>query len=393
MSKILKKNSKNNKRLHILYFLGLLLAISNALPAYIQSNFLGQFVSIKVISLFFIIANIFSVTCIYLFPGLIKKFTNNFLIKIVLAIYLTALLGLTITNSASMALISIILFSISSNLIWINMDIAIESLSSNSLTGKIRTTYFTFINAGWILSPLLTTYLIGKGEYNLSFFVAAFLVIPFFLLFLSYSKKLKDRTKYQKEKMSIVVKKMWRNKNLRSIFFVAFLLQLFYSSAVIYIPLYLYQNLGMSWQVLGPIFSVMLIPFLLIEIPAGIIADKYWGEKELMSIGFIILIMSLFSFYYIKVPTAWLWMIVLFSSRVGAALIESMKETYFFKIINVEDVGYINIFRTTGPLGYIIGASLAVLTLTFFPLNLLFLFLAIIMFSGLWFTAIIKDTK
>ena len=290
MSKILKKNSKNNKRLHILYFLGLLLAISNALPAYIQSNFLGQFVSIKVISLFFIIANIFSVTCIYLFPGLIKKFTNNFLIKIVLAIYLTALLGLTITNSASMALISIILFSISSNLIWINMDIAIESLSSNSLTGKIRTTYFTFINAGWILSPLLTTYLIGKGEYNLSFFVAAFLVIPFFLLFLSYSKKLKDRTKYQKEKMSIVVKKMWRNKNLRSIFFVAFLLQLFYSSAVIYIPLYLYQNLGMSWQVLGPIFSVMLIPFLLIEIPAGIIADKYWGEKELMSIGFIILI-------------------------------------------------------------------------------------------------------
>lgn len=383
----------NKNRLIILYFLGLLLAVSNALPAYIQSNFLGQFISIKIISVFFIIANLFSITSIYLFPGLIKKFTNNFLLKVVLAIYFTSLLGLTITTNAKMALISIILFAVTSNLIWINMDIAIEGLTSFSLTGKIRTTYFTFINAGWILSPLLTTFLISKGNYSLSFLIAAFLVIPFFLLFLYYSKNLKDTPKYQKEKMPVVIKKMWQNKNLRSIFFVAFLLQLFYSSAVIYVPLYLYQNLGMSWQVLGPIFSVMLIPFLLIEIPAGIIADRYWGEKELMFVGFSILIIALFSFYYISAPIAWVWLIVLFSSRVGAALVESMKETYFFKIINVEDVGFINIFRITGPLGYIIGASIAILVLTFFPLNYLFLFLAIIMISGLIFTSIIKDTK
>lgn len=393
MSKTQKNSDKNRGRLNTLYFLGLLLAVSNALPAYIQSNFLNQFVDIKTVSLFFIIANIFSVITILLFPSLIKKLTNYFLAKVVLALYSASLLGLSLATGASLALLSIVLFSITSNLIWINMDVFIESLSANKLTGKIRTIYFTFINTGWILSPLLTIYLIDKGEYSLSFLVAAFLIIPFFLIFIYRGKGLKDKIKYKRESLLIVIKKMWGNKNLRGIFFIAFLLQLFYSSAVIYIPLYLFQNLSMDWNVLGPIFALMLIPFILVEIPAGIIADKYLGEKELLFVGFIILIITLFSFYYIRTSTAWLWLVVLFLSRVGAALVESMKETYFFKIINVEDVGCINLFRITLPLAYMFGAGLAIFTLTFFPLNYLFLFLAIIMLSGLGFTSSIKDTK
>ncbi|MFA6994804.1 MAG: MFS transporter [Patescibacteria group bacterium] len=393
MSKIQKNNNKNPKRLTSFYFLGLLLAISSALPAYIQSNFLGQFMDIKTVSLFFIIANVFSVAAILLFPGLIKKLTNYFLTKIVLALYLTSLLGLSLATGPNLALISIILFSITSNLIWINMDISIENLSTNELTGKIRTIYFTFINAGWIISPFLTTYLINRGEYTLSFLVAAFLIIPLFLIIIYQGRGTEDKIKYKKESLLNTLKKMWKNKNLRGIFFITFLLQLFYSSAVIYIPIYLFQNLSMGWDVLGIIFSVMLIPFILIEIPAGIIADKYLGEKELLFAGFIILIITLLSFYYIRSSTMWLWLIVLFLSRVGAALVESMKETYFFKIVDVEDVGCINLFRAALPLAYIAGAGVAILTLSFFPLNYLFLFLAIIMLSGLGFTYSIKDTK
>jgi len=388
-----KAESPLKGRLLVLYFLGLLLAVSNALPAYIQSNFLGQFVDIQTISLFFVIANTFTVVSIIVFPHFIEKLSNYFVAKVVLAIYLVALLGLTLTNSRGMALLSIVLFTIASNLIWINMDVFIESISSNNLTGKIRTIYFTFINAGWILSPALATYLIGKGNYTLSFLAAAFLVIPYFLIFIGQKHNLKERIHYQKESFLVSLKKMSRNKNLRGIFFIALLLQLFYSSAVIYIPLYLFQNLKMGWNILGPIFSIMLVPFLLFEIPAGIIADKYWGEKEIMLSGFIILIASLFSFYYIREPIAWLWLLVLFMSRVGAALVESMKETYFFKIVDVEDVEYINIFRTTGPLGYILGAALAILVIYFLPLNWLFLVLAIVMISGIGFTLSLKDTK
>lgn len=393
MPKNKKVLNKNHSRLTILYFLGLLLAVSSALPAYIQSNFLGQFVAVKTVGWFFIIANLLSVFAILYFPGLIKKLSNYFLTKTVLILYMTSLLGLILSTNAISALLSITLLTISSNLIWINMDILVESFSTNALTGKIRTIYFTFINAGWILSPVFTTYLIGKGEYTLAFLIAAFLVIPFFFIFISQGKKLKDRVKYSKEPLSLTLKKIWINKNLRGILFIAFLLQLFFSSAVIYIPLYLFRDLGMGWEILGPIFSIMLIPFILIEIPAGIIADKYLGEKELLFLGFSILTICLFLFYSIKTPTAGLWLAVLFASRVGAALIEAMKEAYFFKIIDVEAVGYINIFRATTPLAYVVGSGLAVVTLLYFPLNYLFLFVAIIMLTGFAFTASLKDTK
>jgi hypothetical protein len=102
---------------------------------------------------------------------------------------------------------------------------------------------------------------------------------------------------------------------------------------------------------------------------------------------------SLFLFYSITTPTVWLWGVVLFASRVGAALIEAMRESYFFKIVDAKDVGYINIFRITAPLGYILGPGLAILVISFLPLNYLFLVLAIITLSGFYLTASIKDTK
>ncbi|MEI6529305.1 MAG: MFS transporter [Candidatus Falkowbacteria bacterium] len=393
MQKRKKTEFKKRLSLLILYFLGFLLAISSALPAYIQSNFLNEFVSLRTLSVFFIIANSLTVFCIVAFPKYIKILSNFFLTKVILVIHGVSLLALVVTNNPLSAFLSIALFTISTNLLWINMDVLIETFSSNSSTGRTRTTYFTFINLGWIIAPSLSSYLIKFGDYQLAFLIAASITIPVFFVFLYQGRRLKDKVAYSKEKLSAVIKKSWNNKNLRGIFFISLILQLFYSTAVVYVPIYLYQNLGISWQSLGLMFSIMLIPFLLFEIPAGIIADKYIGEKEILFLGLFILVCSLFLFFYIQVTTFWIWASVLFLSRVGASLIEAMRETYFFKIVSAKDVVHINIFRTTSPLGYVIGSGLAVLILSIFPLNYLFLIVAIISLSGFAFIASIKDTK
>ena len=393
MPALKKTSEKTRKNLTTLYFLGLLLAVSTALPAYIQSNFLRQFMSLNTVSLFMITANLVTATAILFFPRYIKRLTNYFLTKIVLIVYASALFGLSMATNASLAFVSLILFSVSSNLIWINMDVLVESFSADATTGKTRTTYFTFINLGWIMSPLLTTYLIDKGEYTLSFLIAGLLIIPFFIIFLFQARNLKDKIRYKEDGIAAAVKNIWKRKTTRGIFVVAFLLQLFYSTAVIYIPIYLFQNLGMGWEMLGPIFSVMLIPFLLFEIPAGIIADKYIGETEIMSVGFAILAISLFLFYYISVPSFWIWMAVLFLSRVGASLVEAMRETYFFKTVGAKDISYINIFRVTAPIAYIVGPLISIVVLMFWPLNYLFLIIGLIMTSGIVFSLKLKDTK
>jgi len=384
---------KSRLSLIILYFSGLVLAISSALPAYLQSNFLNKFVSLETLSLFFISANALTVLSILLFPKLIKKLSNFFLTKAILIIYAASLLGLSIADSPISALISTIFLTISSNLLWINMDVLVENFSKNSSTGRTRTLYFTFINLGWIFAPTLAGYLVGLGDYQLSYLVAAFLNVPVFFVFLFQSKRLRDNIAYSREKITAVIKKTWQNKNLRGIFFVALLLQLFYSTAVVYIPIYLHQNMGIAWGSLGLMFSIMLVPFVIFEIPAGIIADKYIGEKEILFLGFTILAISLLCFFLIKTDAFLVWVGILFFSRVGASLVEAMRETYFFKIVDAKDVGYINIFRTATPLGYIISPGLAMLILTFLPLNYLFLAIAVIMLLGFGFVASLKDTK
>ena len=63
------KGLKNFKdyNLLMLYILGLVLAVSAALPAYAQSNFFFFFVSLKTLSWFFIIANALTVLCVISF--------------------------------------------------------------------------------------------------------------------------------------------------------------------------------------------------------------------------------------------------------------------------------------------------------------------------------------
>ena len=386
-----RQNRKTS--LLLLYFLGTILAIANALPAYIQSNFLGTIFSLSWVSIFFFSANFITVFAIVFFPEMIRKIGNLASTEIILLLFIFSLLGMSLANNPATIFISFILLSVSSNLIWINMDILVESFSKNSSTGLTRTIYFTAINLGWIIAPSLSSYLINKGDYYWVFITAALFLVPFLTILIKKRRQLQDKQRYQTGNIIKLIKKMWNNRNLRGIFFIALLLNLFFSSAVIYIPIYLHQNLSFGWDTLGIMFSVMLIPFVLFEIPAGWLADKYLGEKEILSVGLGIIILALFLFFAVKGNNPWIWGGVLFFSRIGAALVEAMRESYFFKIVSAKDIDYINLFRTTAPLGYLAGTAMAGIILNFYPLEYLFLFIAFIMTSGFLFIYTLKDSR
>ena len=112
-----------------------------------------------------------------------------------------------------------------------------------------------------------------------------------------------------------------------------------------------------------------------------------------MGTGLAIIIIALFLFFAVREADPWLWGGLLFFSRVGASLVEAMRESYFFKIVSAKDVQYINFFRTTAPLGYLLGTILAIIIIYFYPLQYLFLFIALIMTSGFLFLHTIKDSK
>lgn len=387
-------NIKIKKSLIVLYLAGFALAISTAFPAYINSSFLENFVNTKYVGLFFVAANIATFFAMLFFPKLIRRLNNLLSAKLMMLLNISSLMVLMMSPAPIWLFVFFIGMWISSNLLWINMDLFVESFTENANTGRTRATYFTFMNLGWIFSPMLASKLvIGNDYYNLVYLVASFLILAFYFIIVSNEKRVSKIVTYDKINIFKTISDFWKDLNLRGVYFVSFFLNLFFNSAVVFVPIYLHNNLGFEWSTLGIMFSIMLIPFVLIEIPAGVIADKYLGEKEIMFTGLSILTIALLLFFFVQSSSALVWGAILFFSRAGAALIEAMRESRFFKIVNAENVSHINFLRTSYPLGYLVGSGLGVLILSFYEVQYLFLFLAVLFLFSFYFVYIIKDSK
>ena len=162
---------------------------------------------------------------------------------------------------------------------------------------------------------------------------------------------------------------------------------------VIYTPIYLHEYLNFGWDKIGIIFSIMLIPFVILEFPLGKLSDKI-GEKKILIAGFIVSILSILAIPFINEPRLIFWAGILFATRVGAATIEVLSESYFFKVVSEENADAISFFRNTTPLSYIIAPLLAVPVLLFVPsFEYLFFILGAVMLYGLFITLRLRDIK
>ena len=212
------------------------------------------------------------------------------------------------------------------------------------------------------------------------------------------NKKENKNIKYDEASSWQELKYLWATKtqtakNIYSILVIDFLLQFFYSIMVVYMPIYLLDHVGLSWANIGLIFTIMLLPFVLFELPLGKIADKWLGEKEILIGGIIIISLATITCSFLNTKSWLLWTIVLFLTRVGAATIEIMKETYLFKKISGVDTGIVALSRINVPFSYLVGPAFFSIALMFFDFRYIFILLGLIMLGGLKYAWAIKDTK
>ncbi|MCA9354541.1 MAG: MFS transporter, partial [Candidatus Kaiserbacteria bacterium] len=168
----------------------------------------------------------------------------------------------------------------------------------------------------------------------------------------------------------------------------------FFMMMVVYTPLFLTKHIGFSWAEFGIIMFFAQLAYVVLEYPIGLIADRYIGEKEMMGIGFLILIISTSWMSFVSVASILVWSIIMFTTRVGASLVEVTTESYFFKQTKSSDAQIISFFRVTRPLAYIFGAlagSLALLYIQEF--GLIYIVFAALMIPAMFFTLNIEDSK
>jgi MFS family permease len=159
---------------------------------------------------------------------------------------------------------------------------------------------------------------------------------------------------------------------------------------IIYTPIYLYTHLGFNWKQIGFIFAIMLVPFLFIPFQAGKYVDRV-GERRILMYGFTITALFTLLLFYIHGHSVWIWALMLFITRIGAASVEVTSDAYFFKHIVSKNDEFVGVYRSASPVAYILGPLCAFVIFIFVPaFNYIYLILSVIMLFGIYLSSTIE---
>lgn len=393
-SRIMRRAAQ--KRLIPIYATILLLVFHTFVVAYINSSFLEQFISAKSIGTIYTLGSALSVL-IFLFISRVLQNVGNFKLTVLLLFTnFFAVLGMAFATSLEVAVPLFIVHLITIPLIIFNLDVFMEERIGvdESSTGSSRGLLLTLASLVGAIAPLVSGLLIDptSGDFATAYLVSAATLVPVLIILIFFFKDFSD-PEYGEIDVFSAIHTFWNNINIRSVFIAQFLLQMFFMMTVVYTPLYLTGTIGLSWAEFGIIMFFAQMAYVIFEYPIGIIADRYIGEKEMMGFGFLIIAISTAWISFVTLPSVLVWSAIMFTTRIGAALVEVTTESYFFKQTKSSDAQIISFFRITRPLAYVLGAVVASLSLLYVPFNMLFIVFALLMIPAMFCTLYIEDTK
>lgn len=378
----------------IVYLANIFLSFHYFITAYVGSSFLGTTLNERGVSLLYILSALLNITLFYYAPKILKKF-GNYKATITLSIIdILAVVIIALSPSTIVALTAFVVFQAVLPSILFNFDIFLEYCVRNEgVTGEVRGLYLTMSNIALVIAPLIMAGLqLGNHDFSPVFILSALFMVPLITIVMISFRHFEDPYYHD-----ISLRRDWsiffKNKDTRGTLVADILLQFFFGITVIYMMQYLNRIIGFSWTEIGQMFSIVLLPFLIFELPVGYLADKYFGEKEMMGIGFVLIGVFLFLVTQVHQKDAFMFTILLFMTRVGAALVEATCESHFFKKTNGSDTDLVSIFRISRPLAYVLAPLFGILVFTFAGYTTLFILTSVIMLSGLIFVLQLTDTR
>ncbi len=374
-----------------IYFAGMFIAFYYTLTIYINSTLLSNIASSSTVSLLYTFSSIISLIILIFAPKILKSgLLKTFVVVACIQIAATFSLG---TNIAPMYLLSFfVIHQALGPILYYMLDIFLEhEIKSESETGASRGAYLTFQNIAWVSSPVLVSIISPLGNFDMVYMGASLLILPALFLIARFYKRYR---KIHPENFAIkkTLKSALHKGDIRRILISNTILEFFYATMVIYLPLLLILKNGFVWAEIGIILTIMLLPFLLFEYPIGYLEDKKVGEREILGAGIIITAVATYFVGSSTDSSIYYWALLLFVSRIGASMIEISNQSYFFKHVDEEDSGLISLFRITRPVAYIAAPLIAIPILNYGGYSSIFTILSFITISGLFFIPI-KDTK
>jgi len=381
----------DEKKLRFLNLISFLFGFTCALLSYVLSDYFKQSTGSNNVSVFYFVAYTLVLIGLLNLHKLINRFGKYTVFFLLFFLQICFVSFLIFVKPSGMGIFLLMLYIIVVNLAWVSLDIILEAYSEDRRSGRIRGLHLTIMNAGILLGPFFSTRLLSTFGFD-GLFLAA--MVMFMLVFIISLLGLRGANHKFMQQLTTrdLVKKIFVNKDVMKIYGVSLTLEIFYALMVVYTPLYLLER-GLSWNQIGIIFTIMLLPFVLLQYPLGALADKKFGEKELLIAGIAIMGVSAGSIFFITSSAVWLWGMTLFVTRIGAAMVEILRDSYFYKRIDGRDMDVISFFRTACSVGYMLAAALSAMLLVAFPMKSVFLLVAVLVLLGLYPAIKLVDNK
>lgn len=378
-------------RIQLASFISFLMGFSQAVILYVVSSYFKQATGTENVGIIYAFAYAIALVLLLNLHKLVRWLGKSVVFYLAVLIKIIALVFLVSLEPSRLGILLLMVYVIAMVVEWTSLDVIIESFSVDRMSGRIRGFHLMILNAGFIFGPFVSTYLLGKIGFQ-GVFVFALIFNAFVLIFSLIGFRKVNHRFEQRLKVSDLIKKVACRKNVMRIYYISFALEFFYALMIIYTPIYL-RDLGYSWEQIGLIFTAMLVPFLVLQYPAGILADKKIGEKETIIAALAIMIISTLFIYFLGTASALEWAIALFATRIGAALVDILRDSYFYKKIDGHDVDVINFFRTAMPTAYITSSILSSFLLFFLPIKVAFILISLVISSALYPAFKLVDNK
>jgi len=377
-----------------LLLLNFFIAVHHFSIAYVNSSFIGQFVSAEFVSLIYMVASVCVIAALVAMPHIVLRFNTWVMFLVTIPVLQVVVFFLGFSNTIS----SVVFFFIAQGVMMFAlryiMDLYLESLAKDeSKTGNTRGLFITAGNIGVFFGPIIISLILIDGNFLPLYAFSALLLAPVFFIAIGPLRHIIPSAPKSVNVLGSIREITKCRVNIRSVMIVHFMMHLFNSIIAIYAPLYLFEIGGFSWQAIGTLIAIAQLPYLTLEVPLSILADRFIGEKEIMITGLSVLSIMMILMSVTPLSLFLLWSVWFVGTRVGASMVEIATESYFFKQVTEEDASIISAFRILWPLGGVVAPAIALLLLPFIPLGYLFAVFGFIFLTGIPVAMRLVDTR
>lgn len=364
------------------------------LVIFVISSFLASFIGSSQAEFAIAGANAVSVLVLAIAPALFGRFRTHRVLAIFGMVEIAVLVALTLVESASLAVILLVIMTSVTFTIFLGLDVLVEAITTDeSKTGEVRGVFLTVSNISTLIATLTLAAILVGPNYGDAFLVAALVLVPFIMLAWGSFPHASHIKPSERISIRSAVQSMFRIPPvLRPILGTHFLLQLGYAWMNFYVTLYLFTYVGFSWHTISLILALSMIPYLILEMPLGWLADRWLGERRILIAGFGIIGIATAAGTFVGTSVA-AWMALVIVMNIGFAAVEIMSESAFFMRVTDGDGGTMSLLRILRPLASIAGPSIAGLLLIVLSPEYLFIVFGAVLVLGILIAQHVTDFR